>query len=241
MRSIKDFFSKGIISVVGCNGKTTFIKSLAEDLNDGENSILISTTTKIRPIVSDSVSTALTLEEITAHKAVKGIQCLGILDAVTGKMSGLPYKMLEEKSSEYDYVLLEADGSRGLPYKGWLDSEPVVPQITTATVGIVTLAALNRVVDDSTVFRIPEFTELTGLNRGDEIDYTSIATMLCGNGGMFKNAVGKKCLFISHVEDDEKKIQALELIKNINENYYNFFDLIAYGSSIDNSWIEVSI
>ena len=107
---------KAIIAVIGCGGKTSLIASLANEYR--HKKVLVTPTTKMFPI--------------------EGIQCLGILNEASGKLEALKQEQLEAIIPQYDLVLLEADGSAGLPCKGWLADEPVVPAFCTHTIGVVT-------------------------------------------------------------------------------------------------------
>lgn len=224
------------VAVVGCGGKTTFIESLACELR--HKKVLITPTTKILPMESPGVVLCKTLQECRIHTAVQGIQCLGILGS-NKKLRALPSELLAKTMEQYDLILLEADGSRGLPCKGWLPAEPVVPEFSTHTVGIVTLKALNEAATEHNVLRLPEFSALTGTKPGHRITLETLCTMLCAPGGMFKNSAGKRYVFINQIESSSDASLAQELAKRIQKQCPNYFSGFAWGSAKTNLWKEV--
>jgi len=183
-----------VVSVIGCGGKTSLINHIAKCNKDKK--VLISPTAKMFPIISADVVLCDTLDDCLRHEPHVGIQCLGQKNKETGKLEALPEQVLADMVPHYDIVLLEADGSRSLPFKGWRDDEPVVPKYSTHTVGLVTLDSLGCKATEENVHNLCEFLSLTGLNKGDIITQEAVETMVCSPHGMFKNAVGEKYLIV---------------------------------------------
>ncbi len=226
-----------IVAVVGCGGKTTFIESLARAY--GRKKVLISPTAKILPPQGRGVVLRETLAECRAHAPQNGIQCLGLYNNTNGKLEALPPGVLAEIAPQYDLVLLEADGSRGLPCKGWRSSEPVIPPFCTHTVGIVTLNALGKPADARCVLNLAEFLRLTGLAQGDTICRQALEDMVCAAQGMFRNAVGRQCLFVNQAEDEQIAAAAASWLGAWRKKMPNRFFCLAYGSAKENIWTEV--
>ncbi len=232
----EDLSEKTIVSVVGCGGKTTFIKTLSESIKDKR--VLITTTTKIRP--EQGIILINNLDECIKHIPKKDVYCYGIINESSGKLEAMPLHILKEVVFKFDIALIEADGSKGIACKGWRDYEPVVPSYTTHTVGIITLSSLEKAVSDETVFRQQEFIALTGIKSDEKIDYKHIARMLCEKNGMFYKSVGKKILCINKVESSECISKAEKLAEVVKKEYgQDFFDKIVYGSAMAASWNEV--
>ena len=226
-----------IAAVIGCGGKTAFIKSLADEYR--HKKVLITPTTKILPMRDKNVVLCSTLPECRSHIPVNGIQCLGLLNDKTGKLEALPMPLLEETVKHYDLVLLEADGSGGLPCKGWLPDEPVIPPFCTHTIGIVSLNALGKPADGETVLRLPEFLKLTGLRRGEIITVQSMVDMVCADDGMFHNGIGRQVIFVNQVEEDTAAAAAREWLRYIRQAYPGRFACLSFGSARLNRWKEV--
>ncbi|NIZ41321.1 selenium cofactor biosynthesis protein YqeC (plasmid) [Entomospira entomophila] len=224
-----------VIAVIGCGGKTTFIHKLAEECQ--QKKVLITPTTKMKPWDNEWIQLCTTLEDCDQHQATIGVQCLGIQNNVTHKLEALPITLLQEIISHYDIALLEADGSRGLPCKGWLHNEPVIPSFCTDTVAIVTLTSLNKPATKDSILRIPEFLQLTGLSYGDRITIDTLTMMICSDGGMLKNTVGERYLFINQVECDADIPLAKQFIASIQQSCKDPIRSF-YGSAIRNQWRE---
>jgi probable selenium-dependent hydroxylase accessory protein YqeC len=149
-----------------------------------------------------------------------GITLAGVLKAETGKLEALPPGVLEKTIPAYDLVLLEGDGSRGLPLKGWADHEPVVPPCTTLTIALIPISVLGQKISGETVFRLPQFLALCGAGEGDRISIAHLAALIRGgqgalNGGtargLLSAARGKKLLFINQAEgrwDEARELAA---------------------------------
>jgi len=189
-----DITNGSVVSVVGCGGKTSLINQLARCNIDKK--VLISPTTKIFPMTSPDVTQCYTVDECIKHEPHRGIQCLGQINETTGKLEALPEHILAKLTLKYDIVLLEADGSRSLPLKGWIDNEPVVPKFSTHTVGVASLDSLGCHATEENVHNLREFLLLTGLNEGDIITHDAVNAMIYSPVGMFKNAVGSKYVVI---------------------------------------------
>ncbi|MEG1846904.1 MAG: selenium cofactor biosynthesis protein YqeC [Lachnospiraceae bacterium] len=226
-----------IMAVIGCGGKTSWIASLAKELS--HKKVLITPTTRIYPMLEDEITLCTTVDACEKHIPHVGIQCLGIREERSGKLTALPPSLLCEQVKKYDVVLLEADGSRGLPCKGWLDTEPVIPSFCTHTIGIVTLQALGQRVSKQTVLHLPEFKQLTGNSVGERITGQALTKMLCAPGGMFEKAVGKNYLFVNQIESDMLERKAKEWLMEVKEQYPHKFTGFTYGSVVKNCWQEV--
>ena len=218
-----------VVAVVGCGGKTTLIDSLASAYR--HKKVLISPTTKIRARQAGADVVRTTMQECLTHEPIPGVQCLGLLNAELGKLEALPAAWLEAHVRDYDLVLLEADGSRMLPCKGWRSYEPVVPPYCTHTVGVVTLDALGKPADDETVLRLPEFLRLTGLREGEEITLQALTAMVCGADGMFRGAAGRQSILVNRVEDEAAVAVAQAWLRDIDRAWPGRFDCLACGSA----------
>jgi probable selenium-dependent hydroxylase accessory protein YqeC len=223
-----------IIAVIGCGGKTSFIELIADKLRHTKT--LVSTTTKMYPMKMSGIMLCETLRQCGEHEPQTGIQCLGLLNEASGKLESLPESVLAELAPRYDIVLLEADGSQGLPCKGWLSNEPVIPAYCTHTVGIVTMNPLGKAAAETSVHRLREFLNLTGLKEGETITPYALETMVCAPEGMFKNSAGQRYLLVNQVEDDTASRAALSFLGGIESKYPNRFEKLLYGSIKLDTW-----
>ena len=235
--ALLEISSGSAVAVVGCGGKTSLIELIAKQ--NIEKKVLVSTTTKTFPMISDKVTLCDTLESCIRHVPHTGIQCLGQFNERNGKLEALPENILVDLVPQYDIVLMEADGSRWLPCKGWLDSEPVVYYYSTHTVGVVTMNALGMAATGDTVHHLPGFLELTGLIEGEMITEQALEDMVCLPKGMFKSSVGQRCLLVNKVENENEIRIAEAFLQTIKVKHPGRFKRLIYGSVHENTWYEV--
>ena len=113
---------RGVTAVIGAGGKTTLLSTLANQLR-GRGRVVLCTTTHIRrppriPCIEDR-------GQLPGALARWGLVCVGT-PAEGGKLTAPPLP-LGELARMADYVLVEADGARGLPMKAHAPHEPVIP------------------------------------------------------------------------------------------------------------------
>ena len=228
---------KSVVAIAGCGGKTSLAELIAHEHRDKK--VLVSTTTKMFPMQAEGIMLCQTLRQCEGHKPQRGIQCFGVLNEHSGKLEALPDSVLSRLISHYDVTLLEADGSKGLPCKGWLDSEPVVPAYCTHTVGIVAISALGKPATETTVHRLPEFLSLTGLREGETITARALEAMICAPQGMFRKSAGRRYLLVNQVEDETAADAARTLLQEIKQKRPGVFTRLIYGSIHQDSWREV--
>jgi probable selenium-dependent hydroxylase accessory protein YqeC len=140
-----------------------------------------------------------------------GVSLAGNFNAASGKLESLPAPELERIRGGYDVLLIEGDGSRALPLKGWADHEPQVPPFTTITAGVIPLSPLGKPLDEKIAHRLPRFCALSGASPGEILRPEHLAAAICGAEragtaaaarGLFASARGKRILFINQVEDE---------------------------------------
>ncbi len=168
---------KGITSVIGGGGKTTLIHTLADELKEC-GTVIITTTTHIRKsdvfknIVTDETTPlSLIAQELEQHRCV----CIGS-KADDDKLT-IPLFDLSELSLICDYILIEADGSKGLPLKAHLEYEPVVPCESNAAILVVGIDALTKSVQDVT-HRVERFCDIVSCKSTDIVSDTMVASLL---------------------------------------------------------------
>jgi hypothetical protein len=109
----------GVTAVIGSGGKTSLLRRLAEEL---PGTVLLCTTTHIRPFEEYPLLTAPTPEDIRKALTAYRVLCLGT-PCENGKLTA-PSLSVETLATLSDYVLVEADGSRQLPLKAHEAHEP---------------------------------------------------------------------------------------------------------------------
>ncbi|GHU27507.1 hydroxylase accessory protein YqeC [Spirochaetia bacterium] len=230
-----------VLTVIGSGGKTSLIWHLAQHLSRGRSiRILVTPTTKM--LVPPSATGFYDHYCNGSPRETKnGITLAGIFNEKTCKLESLPLEMLEHIVPEYDLVLIEGDGSRGLPLKAWADGEPVIPLFTTITVGMIPLWPLGMAVSESIVHRLPLFSLLSGAQEGEPIKLEHLVRVITGTPnvkGLFAAAHGRKILFLNQVEDSKILEQAQELLSLLSKDVRAGFAALIAGSVQQNiiSW-----
>ncbi len=113
----------GITALIGGGGKTSLMLALAQELKAG-GSVIICTTTRIYPPESIETLTGADSDGILAALRENDVVCIG---EMYGEKLGPSNMPITELTSLADYVIAEADGSKGLPLKVHAEHEPVIP------------------------------------------------------------------------------------------------------------------
>lgn len=179
--------SSECIAFIGAGGKTTAMFQLARQL---PGPVIVTATSHLgawqaaladRHIISD---TAAPLEEI--EHALKGVILVTgpILEERTQPINDDLLLWLREFCGYHSIPLLvEADGSRQRPLKGWADHEPPIPPFASVVVHCVGLSGLGRPLTAVHVHRPEMFSKLSGLSMGDVITPAALVRVLTDTEG----------------------------------------------------------
>lgn len=132
---------KQTIAFAGAGGKTTAIYALAEELASLGRKVIITTTThmylpdRFGVLDGDKEKIIRMLEE-------QRIAAVGIPQG-DGKMAGVEEELFAWLQDAADIVLVEADGSKGLPLKAPNETEPVIPAGTGTLVIVAGMDSLG--------------------------------------------------------------------------------------------------
>lgn len=129
-----------IIAVVGSGGKTTRIKQMTREYREAGKSVLVTTTTHMYA----EEDTLLTddADSILRQLKEQGVVMAGIPEGK--KIRALSPETFQKVCGCADVVLVEADGSKGLPLKYPNATEPVIPGSVDEIQVICGLDALGR-------------------------------------------------------------------------------------------------
>ncbi len=134
---------EGIISVIGSGGKTSFLRYLSETL---PGTVLLATSTRMYPFRDIPLIETGDEDAVRCALLNNRILCLGT-PTEHGKLAS-PACSFAVLAGIADHVLVEADGSKGLPLKAHRSFEPVIPEGTAMTICITGLAGLGRPVSE---------------------------------------------------------------------------------------------
>ena len=249
---------KDIVTAVGSNGKTTFCLNLCKELKLKKKTVFLTTTVKILPINKKYGFVDITIPDIGNETEEKerevfsemeitsfllnmkknlnnsnNVYVLGIYDSKIGKITSLSPKILEDISGKCDYMIIEGDGSKMKPLKGWNKTEPVYAKNTTKSVGILPINIIGDKINDVNIHRMEEFLEISGGQKNETLTLNHLYNVIIHKNGLFQYSLGEKILILNCAERYEDKENALNLAKMIKSNI-NFKDVRIAVTSLKN-------
>jgi len=249
---------KDIVTAVGSNGKTTFCLNLCKELKLKKKTVFFTTTVKILPINKKYGFVDITIPDIENEAEEKerevfsemeitsfllnleknlnnsnNIYVLGIYDRKIGKITSLSPKILEDISRKCDYMIIEGDGSKMKPLKGWNKIEPVYTKNTTKSVGILPINIIGEKISDVNIHRMEEFLKISGGQKNETLTLNHLYNVIVHENGLFQYSLGEKILILNCAERYEDKENALNLAKMIKSNI-NFKDVRIAVTSLKN-------
>ncbi len=190
-----------VVAFVGAGGKTSAMFALARSFASEGKRVLVTTTTRIFHPGDRSeregrgFGTVIALDGQSTQDAMDQVRSagprvvLGLADGDdSGKLAGIAPEFLFAFVADFDVILIEADGSRGLPLKAPAAHEPVVPAFCGAVVGTIGLDAPGSPMDGRTVHRSGPFGALVACAEGEAISFGHLARLACASGGLFKGS-----------------------------------------------------
>ena len=174
-----------IVSLVGGGGKTTTMYHVADELVKSGLKVIVTTTTHIFP-PDESYPCLLTRDINELKEALKENSLIVLADRIGKvKLEGIDPLWVKDLIKIADVILIEADGSRNLPFKAPDDHEPVVPPSSTIVIPVVGTDAVNKPLTEEWVHRPHKVSEITGMRSGELITPVIIAkALLHPMGGM---------------------------------------------------------
>jgi probable selenium-dependent hydroxylase accessory protein YqeC len=220
-----------LVAAVGGGGKTSLLRALgAECFAAGARPVVLSTTTHIfSPAPPEETHLCLgeagrlaarisgrqpwTAPVTLARRRVGETVVPGAPHERKMKLRGFDSEEIEQFRRSEGALLVEADGSRGLPVKAPGPEEPVIPPGTDIVLGVVGFDALGSPLDEDHVFRPGRLSELIGLPAGAPIDAAAVARLAAHPEGLFRGAPGGARRYIIMNKCD--KIDSMENLERI--------------------------
>lgn len=175
--------SGDVVSFVGAGGKSSTLFALGYELVDAGMRVIAITTTRIG---EDQLSLApyamrlnKGLSEVSA--ALEKHSFVFLYDELrNGKVYGFDPSIVTEllDNLNSDVMLIEADGSRQLPFKAPYDHEPVIPLETSLVVPMASLSVLGQPLDDDHVYNAQAMIDRYGFYPGSRVKSPWVAQVL---------------------------------------------------------------
>lgn len=181
------------VGLVGSGGKTSLLLQLGTEWR--QHRVLLSTTTKIgKSEITGADYLYTNAAQWEATSPLPGIHIAGIPQG--GKLHPLPADALNALRRQFDLTVLECDGSRRLPLKGWREDEPVLPAWLDLTIGVMAVQPLGLPLRDDIVFQPKHFASISGCRLGAALTPAHLAAAICHPQGLFHHAAGRRALFL---------------------------------------------
>jgi molybdenum cofactor cytidylyltransferase len=202
-----------VVAFVGGGGKTTSMFRLAAELSAAGLRVVSTTTTHISNEQVRIAPASLRLEEIAllGSRLDQHGHCLliGPPDG-KGRVFGASSELIASLSArpDVDVVLVEADGSRSLPFKAPGQHEPVVPEATTILAPIAGLNSIGQVLEESHVHRSELAAALAQQPLGSNITPQTLARVLVhSEGGAKHRPAGARLAPVLNKADTDAAMQ----------------------------------
>lgn len=165
-----------VTALVGGGGKTSTMLALAQELAEAGHPVTVTTTTHIRPVPKPWPD-GLTVEGVPTGE---------------GKLGPAPRP--DSLAEQGRFLLIEADGSRGLPAKAPEAWEPALTEGTQLVIAVLGLTALERPISE--VCHRPErVAELLGVSQTHRLTPEDCAALILSPQGLRKG-VGSRAFAI---------------------------------------------
>lgn len=114
-------------------------------------------------------------------------------------------------------LLIEADGSRQKPLKGWANHEPPIPEFVDQVVHVVGMSGLGKPLTDEHVHRAEIFSKTCKLELGNSITPDAIVQLLSHTDGGQKNVPQgtKKTLLLNQADTPEIQSLAHTMVEDL--------------------------
>jgi probable selenium-dependent hydroxylase accessory protein YqeC len=189
LRDLLGLGDRELVSLVGGGGKSTMLFGLGDELAAAGRRVILTTTTKMG---RDQAMVAPTVcWDADTQCAVDALANPGPVMLVTGgddhKVTGPSPEVVDRlfTESNADYIIVEADGSRGRSLKAPAVHEPVVPSASTTVVILMGIDAVGHRLADVT-HRVGEAMRFTGLPPDHTLRPADCATILTHPDGALR-------------------------------------------------------
>lgn len=184
-----------VFATVGGGGKTTVLFALAAEWKaaGGEGLTVLTTTTRMTiPREGRTMPLAIGRDDAFRAGALDDIRSRGLSSAVVGSGRGDRERVLAVNPSWprqavdaglASLVGVEADGSRGRPFKAPAAHEPIIPEGVDVVAAVIGASVLGRPLDERSVHRPEIVASIAGAEIGDEVTPELAARVLMSPEG----------------------------------------------------------
>ena len=212
-----------MVSLVGAGGKTTLMYLLAEEYKSRGDKVLVTTTTHIKNPLS-GMQGIWTPEELGEkvqwageESQVKELWKAGKIPVIgtetaEGKLAMPESAFFLRCCDLADQVLVEADGSKGMPCKVPADFEPVLLPQSDIVIGVMGMDALGKTIEES-CFRAEETSKLLGTHKEHCLTEEDMVKILSSEKGTRKQVGSRPYYVVLTKCDDGRRRKSAEKIR----------------------------
>lgn len=213
------------IAFVGSGGKTTAVFQLARQLTPP---VIVTATSHLgawQVSFADKHLIVKSQSDLDAlGKDVMGVTLItgDIRDDKTESVSQELIKRLHELCASRSIpLLIEADGSRQRPLKGWAEHEPPIPNFVDHVVTVVGLSGLGKPLTEEYVHRPELFAEISGAKAGESIDSNSLVRALSHEKSSLKNIPNsaRRTVVLNQADTNELQASARAMTRELLSKY----------------------
>lgn len=201
-----------VVAAIGSGGKSTLLRSLADEAVAAGRTAILATTTHFLPF--EGIMTVGSESEFEIGRRIEAQRVIcAAMAASSAKDAGKlgPSSVGADRLARLaDYVLVEADGSKRLPLKAHAEHEPVVPACADVTALVLGASGFGKNVAEA-VHRPEIFCELAGCEAEDVTTPELVAKAIWAE--MAAGAIAPTLVIVNQAETDEAKSQAAELAR----------------------------
>lgn len=190
---------RGITAAVGGGGKTSLLWRLAQELSE-RATVLLATTTHVR---MPACVTLLTPTAGEVRAAFRHTNLLAVGDPAEGGKLREAAGLRGQYEGLADYVLIEADGSRGLPLKAPADHEPVLPACAALVVAVAGMTCAGQIIEVA-AHRPALYASLCGLYERAPVTPEAVACVLGHPHGQRKGVTGRFSVVLNQADTPER-------------------------------------
>ena len=168
-----------LVAFVGAGGKSSLLLGLGAELSGSTSSVVMTTTTRMGTEQIPGWATVCRTDREVSAALERGEPVFLVGDIDGEKVIGVAPEVADRvfAIAEVDYLLAEADGARGRPFKAPASHEPVIPTRATLVIVVAGIDAIGRPIADIS-HRPERVAALTGRRPDDLVRPADMARVL---------------------------------------------------------------
>jgi len=190
---------RGITAAVGGGGKTALLKRLADELSQ-THTVLLATTTHMWPPACETLLSP-TRGEIAA--AFRRTRLLAVGSPTPEGKLARAETLPDGYEGLADYVLVEADGSRGMPLKAPDAHEPALPGNAALVIAVAGMSCAGLTVTQA-AHRPALYAGLACIGQNDVVTPRAVARVLTHPQGQKKGVTGRYLIALNQADTLER-------------------------------------